>query len=52
MKDHPSFEFHKVTKVEKKDEQLRNLFEDYWVNQTEDESVVKGLRARTLAYYR
>jgi elongation factor 1-gamma len=51
LKDHPSFEYHKFNKIDKTNEEHRKLFEEYWLNQTEDESLVKGLRARTLQYY-
>ena len=52
LKDHPSYEVHKFVKLDKANEEQRKLFEEYWLNQTEDESLVKGLRARTLVYYR
>lgn len=52
MLEHPSGEFHKYNKLDVNNEEHRKLFEEYWLNQTEDESVVKGLRARTLTYFR
>ena len=52
MTDHPSFDYHKFNKIDKTNPESRKLFEEYWLNQTEDESVVKGLRARTLVYFR
>jgi elongation factor 1-gamma len=52
MNDHPSYEFHKFNKLSKANEADRKLFEEYWMNQTEDESVVKGLRLRDSVYFR
>lgn len=52
MKDHPSFELHKFNRLDPAIEADRKLYEEYWLNQTEDESKVKGLTARTLTYYR
>jgi len=52
MKDHPSYEYHGFNKLSKDKAEDRKLFEDYWLNQTEDESVVKGLRLRTSVYFK
>jgi len=52
LKDHPSFEYHKFNKLTKASPENRKLFEEYWLNQTEDESIVKGLKARTLVYFK
>jgi elongation factor 1-gamma len=52
MKEHPSFEFHKLFKLNVESEADRNVINQYWLNQTEDESVVEGLVARTLVYFK
>lgn len=46
MLDHPTYEFLKVTKLDHNNAEDRARFVEYWVNQTEDESLVHGLRAR------
>lgn len=52
MKEHPSSEYHKFIKLNPDSAEDRKLFEDYFLNQVEDESVVGGLTVRTETYYR
>ncbi|CAD8159114.1 unnamed protein product [Paramecium octaurelia] len=52
LKDHPTFEYLQLTKLDASKPQDRALFEEYWLNQTEDESKVQGLTARALYYFR
>jgi hypothetical protein len=52
MKDHASFEFHTFNKLSKVNEADKKLYEEYWLNQNEDESIVKGLRVRDAIYFR
>lgn len=52
MKDHASYEFHTFNKLSKVNEDDRKLYEEYWLNQSEDESIVKGLRVRDTIYFR
>ena len=52
IKDHPSFEFHRLFKLDVSNPEDQKLIHDYWVLQTEDESVVEGLTARTLVYFK
>ncbi|CAD8049986.1 unnamed protein product [Paramecium sonneborni] len=52
LKDHPTFEYLQLTKLDASKPEDRVLFEEYWLNQTEDESKVQGLTARALYYFR
>ncbi|KAM3129065.1 hypothetical protein pb186bvf_018843 [Paramecium bursaria] len=52
LKDHPTFEFVKFVKLDVNDEAQRARFEEYWLNQEEDESKVQGLTARFVEYFR
>ncbi|CAD8134379.1 unnamed protein product [Paramecium octaurelia] len=52
LKDHPTFEYLQLTRLDASNPEDRALFEEYWLNQTEDESKVQGLTARALYYFR
>ncbi|CAD8071813.1 unnamed protein product [Paramecium sonneborni] len=52
LKDHPTFEYLQLTKLDASKPEDRALFEEYWTQQTEDESKVQGQTARALYYFR
>ncbi|CAK71233.1 unnamed protein product (macronuclear) [Paramecium tetraurelia] len=52
LKDHPTFEYLQLTKLDASKPEDIALFEEYWLDQTEDESKVQGLTARALHYFR
>lgn len=53
LKDHPSSEWYHFKKLDvKNNEADRKIQEEYWCNMEEDESVVEGLTARVIKYYK
>jgi len=50
MKDHPSFEYYKVRKLDHNNADDRKLLEDFWCAD-EDETIL-GLRYREGKYFR
>ena len=52
MKDHVSYEYHFFTKLDSTKEEDRQLVEDFWCKQTEDEDVVEGQTLRTFKYFK
>ncbi len=50
MKDHPSFEFYKVRKLDPSKEEDRKLLEDFWCSDEDDK--ILGLRYREGKYFR
>jgi len=53
LTDHPSAEWYHFKKLDvKNNEADRKLQEEYWCGQEEDVSVVEGLTARVIKYYK
>jgi elongation factor 1-gamma len=53
LKDHPSGEWYKFSKMDvKNNEADKKRIEEYWCGWDEDESIVDGLRARIVKYYK
>jgi elongation factor 1-gamma len=52
VKEHPSYEYYTFTKVDHASEEGKKLIEEYWCGIKEDESVVEGLTARRVEYYK
>ena len=52
MKDHPSFEYHKFTKLDHNNEADKKKVTEFWTGIEEDVSVVDGLKARTVKYFK
>ena len=52
MKDHVSYDYHFFTKLDSTNVEHRQLVEDFWCKQKEDEDVVEGQTLRSFRYFK
>mmetsp|Transcript_132021 Transcript_132021/g.186358 ORF Transcript_132021/g.186358 Transcript_132021/m.186358 type:complete len:199 (+) Transcript_132021:42-638(+) len=52
VKDTPSYDYHKFIKLDISKDSDREIIKQFWTGLNEDESVVDGLTARTVKYFK
>jgi len=52
MKDHPSYEYHTLKKLDFNNADHKKILEEYWTGLEDDVSKVEGLTARTVKYFK
>jgi len=52
IKEHPSYEWNKFTKLDSDNVSDKKLLEEYWCRMTPDVDVVEGLTVRDVKYFK